>query len=347
MLRRLLFFVLVGCALVTTGFAQPTTIRFMTYNLEWFGEGAAPERIGRIKGVLDATTPDVVGLQEIQSLAALEQVFGEEWTLHGQDEPDEEQDLALAVRKPFRVEAAGNLFRAPELDFAFPGKRDVLQAIVVAPSGEKFRVYVLHNKSRSGGRIKTDAQRQMAMGMLAAWIAARPDDSHVVLGDLNDGPDDVSVNILESGNLRAPAGRHKWDKPLLVNLAEPLYDADGVTHGFYKVPEAERVEARVPGAKEENERLRGKEYRFPDDVKVEPILFDQILVSPNLTARTAPASIFAGKAAVEGEGGRIERDAEGRPVVRIKPTRASDHLPVLVEVALSAGGLGARSIVRR
>lgn len=336
MLRRLGLVAFVALAFIGVVVGQPSRVRFATYNIEWFGEDAAPERVQRLKNVIKSLDADIVALQEIQSLAALRQVFGNEWTLHGQDEPDEDQDVALAVRKPFQVESAGNLFRAPELDEAFPGKRDVLQAVVVAPSGEKFRVYVLHNKSRSGGRIKTDRQREMAMGMLAAWIAGRADDSHVVLGDLNDGPDDVSVNILESGNLRAPAGRHQWEKPLLVNLAEPLYDADGVTHGLYKLFKGDSVmmEPRVPGAKEENERLRGKEYRFPADVKVEPILFDQILISPALASRAAPASIFAGKDALEGEAGRTEKDASGKAVYRVKATRASDHLPVFFDLDL-------------
>lgn len=335
MLRRLGFALLVALAFVGGAIAQPTRARFVTYNIEWFGEDAAPERVQRLKNVMKSLVADIVGLQEIQSLAALRQIFGDEWTLHGQDEPDEDQDLAIAVRKPFVVESAYNLFRAPELDEAFPGKRDVLQAVVVAPNGEKFRVYVLHNKSRGGGRIKTDRQREMAMGMLAAWIGSRPEDNHVVLADMNDGPDCVSVNILESGNLRAPAGRHLWEKPLLVNLAEPLYDADGVTHGLYKLYKGEdKMEARVYGAKEENERLRGKEYRFPADVKVEPILFDQILISPGLASRAAPASIFAGRDALEGEGGRTEKDAAGKAVYRIKPTRASDHLPVFFDLDL-------------
>ncbi|HRI42865.1 MAG TPA: endonuclease/exonuclease/phosphatase family protein [Fimbriimonadaceae bacterium] len=335
MLRRLGLVLLLALAIAGSVFAQPSRARFVTYNIEWFGAEAAPERVQRIKNVVKSLDADVVALQEIQSLDALRQIFDDEWTLHGQDEPDEDQDVAIAVRKPFRVESAGNLFRAPELDEAFPGKRDVLQAIVVAPSGEKFRVYVLHNKSRSGGRIKTDRQREMAMGMLSAWIAGRPDDSHIVLGDMNDCPDDVSVNILESGNVRAPAGRHQWEKPLLVNLAEPLYDADGVTHGLYKLFKGEAMmEARVSGAKEENERLRDKEYRFPADVKVEPILFDQILISPNLSARAGPASIFASKDALEGEAGRTEKDAAGKAVYRIKATRASDHLPVFVDIDL-------------
>jgi endonuclease/exonuclease/phosphatase family metal-dependent hydrolase len=335
MLRRLGLVLVLVLAFVGSAFGQPSHARFATYNIEWFGEDAAPERVQRLKSVIKSLDADVVALQEIQSLAALRQVFGDEWTLHGQDEPDEDQDVALAVRKPFRVESAGNLFRAPELDEAFPGKRDVLQAVIVAPNGEKFRVYVLHNKSRGGGRMKTDRQREMAMGMLAAWIASRPDDEQIVLGDMNDGPDDVSVNILESGNLRAPAGRHAWEKPLLVNLSEPLYDADGVTHGLYKLYKGEaKMEARVPGAKEENERLRGKEYRFPADVAVEQILFDQILISPSLASRAAPARIFAEKDALEGEAGRTEKDASGKAVYRIKATRASDHLPVYFDLDL-------------
>lgn len=312
--------------------AQSSRIRFMTYNIEWFSEGANLQRINRISNILRTIKPDVVALQEVQSRKALDQLFNDEWTVATQDEADEDQELALAVRKPLRVETFGNLFRAPELDVAFPGKRDVLRAIIATPEGEKFSVYVLHNKSRGGGRLATDPQRQMAMGMLATWIANHPNEQHVVLGDLNDGPDDVSVNILESGNLRAKGGRVQTQNPLMVNIMEPLYDQDVVTHGLHQLFKGGALEPIVKGAKNENERWRGKEYRYPDDVLVEQIMFDQILLSPALAARAGKPMVYAGIDALAGEPGRTRKDEKGRAVYEVKPTRASDHLPVFVDI---------------
>ncbi len=328
---RFLFFATIA-TLAVTSCAQNDRLRFMTYNLEWFSEGATLQRVNNISNVLRSTRPDVVGLQEIQSKKALEQLFNEEWTVVCQDEVDEDQEPALAVRKPLRVESFGNLFRSKELDEAFPGKRDVLRAIVVTPQGEKFSVYVLHNKSRGGGRLKTDPQRQMAMGMLATWIANHPAEQHVVLGDLNDGPDDVSVNILETGDIRAKGGRVPSSQPLMLNLMEPLYDKDAVTHGLSHRFKGQPVEPYIKGAKNENERWRGKEYRYPDDVLVEEIMFDQILMSPSLAARAGSPMIFAGAEALIGEAGRTSKDANGRAVYTTKPTRSSDHLPVYVDI---------------
>ncbi len=323
--------------LAVTSCAQNDRIRFMTYNLEWFSEGATLQRVNNVSNVLRSTKPDVVGLQEVQSKKALEQIFNDEWTIACQDEVDEDQEPALAVRKPLRVESFGNLFRAKELDEAFPGKRDVLRAVVVTPTGEKFSVYDLHNKSRGGGRLKTDPQRQMAMGMLATWIANHPNEQHVVLGDLNDAPDDVSVNILESGDLRAKGGRFSANNPLMVNLMEPLYDKDAVTHGLSHKFKGQALEPIIKGAKNENERWRGKEYRYPDDVLVEEIMFDQILMSPSLAPRASSPMIFAGAEALMGEAGRTSKDANGRAVYETKPTRASDHLPVYVDVTRKKG----------
>ena len=185
--------------------------------------------------------------------------------------------------------------------------------------------------------MKTDPQRQMAMGMLATWIVNHPAEQHVVLGDLNDGPDDVSVNILETGDLRAKGGRIPTPNPLMVNVMEPLYDKDAVTIGLANRFKGQALEPYVKGAKNENERWRGKEYRFPDDVLVEETMFDQILISPSLATRAGPPMIYSGADALMGEGGRTSKDANGRAVYQTKSTRASDHLPVYVDIGRKGG----------
>lgn len=308
------------------------SLRVATYNIQWFSEDAHPERVTRLNSVLRSVNADVVGVQEVQSRKALTQIFDSSYTIAIMDEPDEDQEVALAVRKPYTVESYTTLFRGKELDFPFPGKRDVLWAVVVSPKGEKFSVYVVHNKSRGGGRMNTDPQRQMAMGMLAAWIAQRPKEQHIVLGDFNDAPDDVSLNILETGNLAVEGGRVATSKPLMVNLMEPLYDKDYVTLGLSKIFKGQPLDPIMGRAKSENERFRGKEYRFPDDVLTEGSLFDQILVSPGLAQRAGTPMIYSGLAALEGTWGRTTKDDKGNAVYQEKGTGASDHLPVFVDI---------------
>lgn len=331
-LRSLLVAVVLALGVACVPQSQSGSTRVATYNMQWFSEDANPIRVDRLKNILRSINPNLIGVQEVQSRKALEQLFDSTYTIAMMDEEDEDQEVALIVRKPYTVESYTTLFRSKELDFAFPGKRDVLWAVVVSPSGEKFSVYVLHNKSRGGGRMNTDPQRQMAMGMLAAWISQRPKENAIVVGDLNDAPDDVSVNILETGRLTVDGGRVTTDKPLMVNLMEPLYDQDYVSLGLNSEFKGEKLDPIMKRAKSENERFRGKEYRFPDDVLTEGALFDQILVSPALAKRAGTPMIFSGLDALGGTTGRTTKDDKGRAVYQEKGTGASDHLPVFVDI---------------
>jgi endonuclease/exonuclease/phosphatase family metal-dependent hydrolase len=319
--------------LVSTGCSQTSTsMRVMAYNLEWFSENAKEERLDHIKSVLQSIQPSIVAVEEVQSRAALRQVFLDgTWELAIKDDPAEDQECGLAIRKPYQLQEFDTVFKDPGLDYAFPGGRNVLRAVVKTPANESFTFYVVHMKSRGGGRIQTDPQREMAAGMLASYIKGKKDANAVVLGDFNDCPDDVSVNILETGNLKAPGGRQKNENPLLINLFETLYDQDGVSHGLSTMYKGEDLKPFVPGAKAENEKLRGKDYNFPADVHVEQILFDQILVGPGLAKRAVGPTIYSGRDALEGKAGTTQKKEDGHAEYVEKSTRASDHLPVYVD----------------
>lgn len=312
---------------------QEGNLRVATYNIEWFGEDSNPQRIENLKSVIANVKPNVVGLQEIQSRRALSQVFDDQWELGIKDEGTEDQEPAIAVRKPLRLDECDTIFKDSLFDYAFPGKRDGLRAVVSDPSGKKVTFYILHMKSRSGGRIKTDAQREFAMGMLAAYIRGKNEPNVVVLGDMNDTPDDRSVNILESGNLMASAGEAKVENPLLVNVTEPLYRSDGVSIGLHELFQGQEVAPMVKDARSENERTRGIEYKYPDDLKVTQVLFDQILISPSLAKEASKAQIYSGIDALRGTPSRTTRDAAGAKYTE-KGSRTSDHLPVFVDVVL-------------
>lgn len=318
---------------------QADYTRVMTYNIQWFHARAGDQRVANIRAILDKVQPDIVGVQEVEGRAAMGRLFGSEWQVGMLDDPGEFQELGIAVRRPYRLESFGMLFTGEALNYAFPGKRDALRAVVRTPGGETLVVYVLHQKSRSGGRLQTDAQREMAAGLLAGYIAAAREENVVVMGDLNDAPNDRSVNILESGDLMAEGGP-RGEYRILANATEELHEQDWTTLGvndlFFGEP---GVSARVRGAKADNDRLRGRDYRFPQDVQVRQVFFDQILVSPRLWARGVSAQVFDGVEALRGLRGRVRVSEDERTGARTvqyleEGTLASDHLPVWADVRL-------------
>ncbi len=310
-------------------------LRVMSYNIEWFSEEAREERIANLKSVLKNTQPNILAFQEVQSKRAIKQILDDGWEIAMQDDKGEDQEVGIAVRQPLKLVSSEMVFKDTYYDYAFPGKRDVLKAVVETPSGVRFSVYSLHMKSRSGGRLQTDPQREFGAALLAGYLRGQKNENHIVMGDMNDSPDDVSVNILESGDLMAKGGP-VGESRLLVNLMQDLYRKDGVTHGLAReYKPGTPIQPFTKGAMSENERTRGIDYKFPDDLKTTHILFDQILVSPAL-AQGAKATIYAADDALRGTYGTTRRNDEGRAEYVRKPTRASDHCPVYADLVFKA-----------
>ncbi|MBL8065099.1 MAG: endonuclease/exonuclease/phosphatase family protein [Chthonomonadaceae bacterium] len=330
--QAILAFLAVGCSTGRSQSGRDTSVtRLMTYNIQWFSEEASEERINRIKKILLKVSPDIVGLQEIQSKRALLQVFGNEWQIGIKDDPNQNQELAIAVRKPFVLVSANLVFEDPGFDIGFPEERDALRCVVQTPSGQQLVVYVVHMKSRRGGRIETDPQRVAGCGLLAAYIRSMSAEKNVaVVGDFNDAPNDQSLQVLESGDLMAKGGGSDNHR-LLTNLMDPLWRQDFATLGVESANPGQKP--RFPGAKADNDRLRGRTYRFPDDVKVTQALFDQILVSQPLSKGATTPVIFLDPLATEGESGTTTVDDAGVHY-ESKGTRASDHLPVFVDIKM-------------
>lgn len=312
----------------------------MSYNIQWFHNGDDAKRIANLKEILDAVKPDLVCVQEIEGKAALRQIFGSEWSIAMADAADEYQEVGVAVKAPLQLVSWELVFKGKELDFAFPGQRDLMRAVVKLPSGKLMTVYSHHMKSRSGGRLQTDPQRMMAAGMIASYIANKKEENVVLAGDMNDSPSDASSNILESGNILVGGGDDKkFD--LLANLTEELALKDFATIGIHDLYFGEPgVTARVAGAKADNDRLRGKDYRFPQDVKVPQSFFDQIFCTPNLYARGATAYVYDHAPALRGLPGRVqvtEDEVSGarRVAYLTKGSRASDHIPVFADIRIN------------
>lgn len=316
---------------------EPAATRFASYNIQWFSEDSNPGRLLNLKTIIERLDAQVICLQEIQSKKALEQIFNQDWQIAIADLPTEDQETAVVVKKPLKLIESGLIFTTKDLDYAFPGGRDVMRAVVETPSGEKFTVYSIHAKSRRGGRIPTDLQRQMAAGMLSSYIKWKGEPNVVVAGDFNDSPYDLSLNILETGILNSTPGALPADAtPNLINLFESIYSNDGVSIGLQDKYEGTDMIPRVNGAAAENEKFRGKVYRYPQDLAVTQTLFDQILVSTELKKKFAnKVGIYSRAEALRGTLGRVRRDnATGVTTYLEKGSLASDHLPVFADFNL-------------
>lgn len=311
-------------------------LRIAAYNIGWLGEQHTKEREAHLKSVIKNVNPDIIALQEIENRKALERIFDSNWEIGIMDDATEFQEPAIAIRKPLKfVGKPTTIFGAEGFEFAFPGKRDVLRAQVQTPAGVVITLYVCHMKSRREGRIETDPARIMAAGLLAAYVRGMNEPYAVVLGDFNDNPDDASLNILESGNLEAKGEANDKTGPLLFNLMQPLNAKDYVTLGMAQKFRGQDFEPKVKGAREENNKWRGKQFKFPDDLAVTQILVDQILVSKSLyELKVGGAGIYGGKDALEGEGGRTTKTDDGRVRYLKQGTQASDHLPVYADFRL-------------
>lgn len=313
--------------------------RLMTYNIQWFHQNVSEGRLTNLKSVLKNVNPDIVGVQEVEGRAAVRKMFDNDWQIGIADLPEEFQEVGIAVKRPFQLVSYELVFTGKPLDYAFPGHRDVLRAVIKMPSEKELVVYVHHMKSRSGGRLQTDPQRQMAAGMLASYIKWRGDQNVIVLGDMNDAPNDRTSNILESGDINAKAGDEK-NFNLLANLTQELAEKDYITFDLHSLYFGEPgVKAIVPGAKEDNDRLRDRDYRFPQDVKIPQAFFDQIFCSPNIYARGAKALVYDGEDALKGLGGRVKVSEDQKTGARSveyleEGSRASDHLPVYADIFL-------------
>jgi len=308
------------------------SIRVATWNMCWLLEATGGDRIRKVKSVVQSLQPDVLAMQEVESRKALRRVLSSEYEIAMADDPREDQELALAVRKPVVIVGSKLLFADSKHNYAFPSRRNLLRVQLRTPDGGEIFVYVVHYKSRGGGRLDTDPSRIAASRLLLDYLRSRKEQNVIVLGDFNDTPGDTSVNILESGEYD---GLSKGSHDYLFNLMQTMYDNDYVTQGYFRMFRGAAVNPKVRGAKADNDRLRGINYQFPRDVNVTQALFDQILVSKKIESRVGDAHIYFGKDALSGMEGRVKRNNSGVAIIEKQGTLASDHLPVFVDINLA------------
>ncbi len=311
-------------------------IKIATYNIYFLDDGISPERKAHLQQVLADLDADVIGFEEIGSLSALTNILSPDYRIAMIDNSLEVQETALAVRKPLKIRSAKYVFPGEAYDDAFPRGRDLLQVEVEA-YGVELVFLVDHAKSRWGGRERTDPRREKAARLMVDYIRHSLAGRKVILlGDFNDSPDDRSLNILEYGNPEAPAGIDALADTFLYNTTEQLWEKDDCSIGLFKIrqPDADTFSVRVPGAREENNRWRGKVYNYREDVKIKAILIDQILVSMNLKPTVWAVGIFHKSEAIRGDLSRIKFD-HGELRYTHRGSLASDHLPVWAELEIA------------
>ncbi|MEX2218526.1 MAG: lamin tail domain-containing protein [Phycisphaerales bacterium] len=238
--------------------------------------------------------------------------------------------MALAVRRPLRARGLGPNLDAEDEHFLFPGtannsgfpdRRDLLCIPVEIPGeAEHLFVMVHHAKARSGAnrssdRAGTDPRREEAARAIISVLEQRFDGKrYVLLGDMNDNPDDASMNILEMGMPNAPAGPEEIAGPFLLNLTEDLVVQDRVSWGLKATAVANgKINTVKAGSRQRNNAERGG----PGGVS--PILFDQILIPVSMGTQYVAGSVtvFDDPCAVVGG-----------------QNAASDHLPVYADFVI-------------
>lgn len=320
----LMVLVFMGCG------GTSASLKVATYNVYWLDADISEARKTRLQQIIADLDADIIGFQEIQSRAALENILPDHYEIGMVDDDEALQELAIAVRKPWALTSFKMVFPEEVHDKAFPRKRDLIEAQIEGP-GRLLKVFVHHAKSRSGGRLATNEQRVAASTMMMQYLKSRVEpDQIIVLGDFNDNPDDRSLNILEYGQVDAEAGVDQMPDTFLFNATESLVEKNHCSYGYhylYENLDAKAFDPVVAGSRDENNKWREKEHDFMRDVKVKAILFDQILISQNLKDHLQDVGIFTGASAVVGTRSRI-RFEEDQLVYTTRGSFASDHVPV-------------------
>jgi endonuclease/exonuclease/phosphatase family metal-dependent hydrolase len=334
---RIFIFILSSFVFFTGCKSNTQTLKIATYNIYFLDDGISQERKYNLQAVIQDLDADVIGFQEINNQSALLNILPQNYALAMIDDPNEVQEVALAVQKPFKIVSSKYVFPDTAYDDAFPRSRNLLQVDVQA-YGKEFTILVHHFKSRYGGRTKTDPRRIKASVMIVDYIRNGLSGKNViVLGDFNDNPDDRALNVLEYGNPDAPGGIDELEDSFLFNTSEQLVEKDYCSWGYnyrYKDIESDTFDLVVVGSRAENNKWRDKEYDYWEDVEIKDVLLDQILVSMNLKEKILDSGVYNGAAAVRGTSSRIKFTDDGL-IYTERGSFASDHVPVWAVLSIN------------
>ena len=329
---RMRYIPVVIAALLAAPCLDARDLKIASYNVYFLDENISEDRQKALQNVIEDLDADIIAFQEISNRAALENILPKTYQIAILDDPQEIQEVALALRNPFKLGKFQPVFPNKNLNDAFPRKRDLLQ-IEVELNEDVLFFLVHHPKSRRRSRVVTDKRRASASELILTHIDTKLSGKKVILlGDFKDNPDDRSLNILEQGDPKAPAGIDRTPDTFLYNATEGLLAQDVCSYGYhhmYKNHTGKTFPLPVDGSRSENNKWRDIEHSYWDDLKIKAILFDQILVSMNLKSRVKELGVFNRTTAVAGESSRIKFEND-RIIYTKRGSFASDHVPVWV-----------------
>ncbi len=191
--------------------------------------------LSRVIYTIDSTNlPVVFGLSEVENKAVVEDLIHTDYLkdkyeiIHKESPDGRGIDVAVIFQpKKFKVlHKEWIRFQLPNKER--PSTRDIVYVQGLIMKKDTLNFFFCHWPSRYGGEEKSRPYRAKAAKMLKAKLDSlrkiNPDTKILVMGDLNDHPDNEAVqNILEA----------KKDKGNLINLMWPIKEKNEGTH-FYK-----------------------------------------------------------------------------------------------------------------
>ncbi|GEK11681.1 endonuclease/exonuclease/phosphatase family protein [Pseudoalteromonas peptidolytica] len=239
-----------GCSSTEEGSTSVAPLKIASWNIEHLAypasSGCRPrsqDEILALRQYADGLDADVIALQEVDSVAALEQIFPvQKWQLvlsarensrtydcRGSSYTSTQQKTAFAIKKEI---ALSNVESFGPLAMGVEGLRHGLEVTLQTQTGE---VSVLNVHLKSGCFVSDyqDSDRPACqllaqqLPVLKSWIQAHADEQYVVLGDFNH-------RLSQDGNVfwRKLIDNQTLEQVPLVNVTKPLQGC----HPRYPVP---------------------------------------------------------------------------------------------------------------
>ena len=190
-------------------------MRVLTYNVHGWQKPDGGSNVELIAGVIAASAPDLVGLNEVfhpfgeesqPALEALSSRLGMHFAFGATQPADPTKHPpygnAVLSRWPIQAHAAHHL--APVVSY---GKRGMLECRVLRPSGSSLTIYVTHLDHRK------EQLRLEQWSSANSWLLRDRNRLHLLLGDFNalaatDYPDDAALT-----RLTAYQAENGWPTP--------------------------------------------------------------------------------------------------------------------------------------
>ena len=181
-------------------FGDTLTLDVMTWNIEHFPKHK--ETISYVAQVINAVTPDILGLQEIESDSAFAALIVElnkgsleQWGGFRANSDEWDTDLAFIYNSDrIIIRSIREIYFEEEYDSPLPRRPLVLECDYKGHS-----IVVMNNHLKAMPGEKNEVRREAAMELIDKYIVEHyKDDNFIMLGDLNDYiTDDEETNVFK------------------------------------------------------------------------------------------------------------------------------------------------------